>query len=449
MIVISVIAGCSIYTQTGTSLLHPTNTPAQKTQVMTSAPPTSSDASSMTAENQADIFIGYTYQGSDGNRVIQGSGSFQSKSPIEIELPGKPIWIVGVPYQNNVIWAVVLEDGKTVSYLSSDQGEIETNIQLAQLPPGMPPVLASSSNQFSLITVPFEDQSPFTHPIYLPQSDQRVYITIKGELIFVDSEDRQTAILHVNALPDARILFDENERLLMLSDPTEKYNHGVLGDQFEAASLTLIETQPEPRIKSKVILLEDEVIEGISPIWVDLDGNKDREIVVTVSDFDLGAGIVVFSEAGERLAEGSKMGRPYRWRHQIGYLNLGPGGENELAVVRTPHIGGVVEYYQYRDGELKIVAEYPGITSHKLGSRNLDMASIGDFDGDGGNELLLPNPDLTELVAVRRTPSGAEEAWRTAIGGVMSTNIAGVTYPNKSIAIAVGREDGILTLWMP
>jgi hypothetical protein len=77
------------------------------------------------------------------------------------------------------------------------------------------------------------------------------------------------------------------------------------------------------------------------------------------------------------------------------------------------------------------------------------MAAAGDFDGDGVNELLLPNPNLSELVAVRRTPSGAEQVWRLPIGGVMSTNLSGVTLSNGEIAIAVGREDGVFTLWLP
>ena len=54
--------------------------------------------------------------------------------------------------------------------------------------------------------------------------------------------------------------------------------------------------------------------------------------MVTVSDLDLGAGIVIFNETGERLAEGPKMGQPFRWRHQIGLENLGPGPGHESNV---------------------------------------------------------------------------------------------------------------------
>ena len=143
------------------------------------------------------------------------------------------------------------------------------------------------------------------------------------------------------------------------------------------------------------------------------------------------------------------MGQPYRWRHQIAMGPFGPGGENELAVVRTPHIGGVVEYYRFSEEGFHIVAKFSGITSHKIGSRNLDLAAAGDFDGDGRIELLLPSPDLTELVAVRRSTAGAENVWHLPIDGQLNTNLAGVTMPDGMIAIAVGRTDGVLKFWLP
>lgn len=390
-----------------------------------------------------------TNQSLDGNRIILGEGDLPSQAPIDIELPGIPLWVVGAPHESGIIWFISLDDGQSMAYFTSEDGEVETQSNPTDLPPGMPPFLQSNSVEYSLVTVPRLDQSPLTHPINLPLSSLRVYINQNGDLEFIDLSDHDVVTLDVNALPDARILLDEHDRLLLLTDPTEKYNHGVLGDNLEAASVTLIETQPTIQVVSVIEMPENEVIEGIAPIWIDITGDEQREIIVTVSDLNLGAGIVIFSENGERLAEGPKMGQPFRWRHQIGYGTLGSNGETELAVVRTPHIGGLVEYYQFSDGDLEIVAEYSGITSHIIGSRNLDMAAVGDFDGDQQIELLLPNPDLTELVAVRRSTSGAEEDWRISIGGKLNTNLAGVTLPNGEIALGVGRSDGVLRLWLP
>ena len=396
-----------------------------------------------------DTYDGLTYQSADGNRLIFGKANLPAHEPIEITLPGIPLWVVGAPYQDGSLWTVALQDGELVSLFASNGTVVEHPMENPDLPPGTPLQVRSSDEKYALISVPDAQQSNLTHPVYLPRTDSRAYITQVGEVKIIDSSDGELVTLQVNALPDARIIVDEQDRLLILSDPTDEYQHAVLGDSLEAKSITIINTQPTIEISSKIFLNNGKVIEGIAPIWVDITGDQIREIVVTVSDFNLGAGIEIFSEDGKLLAEGPKMGQPYRWRHQIAMGAFGPGGENELSVVRTPHIGGVVEYYHFSDGGFHIVAEFPGITSHKLGSRNLDLAAAGDFDGDGTIELLLPSPDLTELVAIRRSSSGAEYAWHLPIDGQMSTNLAGVTLPDGMIAIAVGRTDGVLKFWLP
>ncbi len=300
-----------------------------------------------------------------------------------------------------------------------------------------------------MVLVQDADQSPLSHPIYLPLSDNRAYITQNGRVNIINASGSVTASLDVNALPDARLLIDENDRLLVLTGPTGKYPHNVLGDQLEASGITLIETLPEPRVAGYFSVGDNEVIEGIAPIWIDLTGDGQKEIIITVSDLDLGAGIVVLDETGEIIAQGPKMGTSFRWRHQIAISNFGPLGEIELAVVRTPHIAGNVEFYRLKDGVFSIVAEFPGVTSHTIGSRNLDFAAAGDFDGDGISELMVLSPDLTEYIAIHRTVSGAEQSWRLPLDGILSSNLAGAPLPNGTFSIGAGRADNILRIWHP
>jgi hypothetical protein len=99
--------------------------------------------------------------------------------------------------------------------------------------------------------------------------------------------------------------------------------------------------------------------------------------------------------------------------------------------------------------DLRLVAQVPGYTSHMIDTRNLDMAAAGDFDGDGRMELLLPAQSRTELGAIRRTQGGAEVAWTIPIDGRVVTNLAAVTLSNGTLAVGVGREDGVLRLWLP
>jgi hypothetical protein len=117
-----------------------------------------------------------------------------------------------------------------------------------------------------------------------------------------------------------------------------------------------------------------------------------------------------------------------------------------LAVVRTPHIGGTVEFYSFEAGDPEIVATLSGYSTHTIGSRNLDGGVAGDFDGDGRVELLVPTDDRRTLAGIRRTDGGARETWRLPIGGDVSTNVLAVTGP-EGITVAVGRADGTVRLW--
>jgi hypothetical protein len=90
-----------------------------------------------------------------------------------------------------------------------------------------------------------------------------------------------------------------------------------------------------------------------------------------------------------------------------------------------------------------------GFTSHVIGTRNLDMGMAGDFDGDGRVEVLLPDQTRTELGGIRRVEGGAEVVWMIPVGGRVSTNLAAVELIDGSLAVGVGREDGVLRIWYP
>ena len=284
------------------------------------------------------------------------------------------------------------------------------------------------------------DDSGVTHPIMLPD----------GKLAFISENGftvGEQTLTDIEPLPDARLLQDENGRILLLTDPTDRYAHGVLGDSIEAASITLLETTPNLEVSSIIPIPEPRVIEGIAPIWVDWNNDGTREIIVTLADRDLGAQIVLYDEQGNQLAKGPAIGQGSRWRHQLAVAPFGPNGELELVDVLTPHIGGVVEFYQWQGERLEIVAQVRGYTSHVIGSRNLDLAVAADWDGNGRYQLLLPNQRRTELGAIQRTPDGAEVAWTLPIDGEMVTNLMGVTLEDGSLAAGLGRADGTLRIW--
>jgi len=330
----------------------------------------------------------------------------------------------------------------------SGDGYRQVDISPEQVPPGMPPLLQVKEDVPSLVLAPGADASPLTHPVVLREDPERiVYLANNGDLVIWDGDE--SARLTVNALPDARILVDERQRLLLLTDPTGRYDHGVLGDDIEAGSITLVETQPVPKVVQKIIIDPPSVIEGIAPMWVDFTGDGMREIIVTRSDVNQGAQTVVFNEDGGEVAAGPSIGLGYRWRNQLAVAPFGPHGELEFVDVLTPHISGVVEFYRLLGNRLEILAQQPGFTSHVIGTRNLDMALAGDFDGDGQVEVLLPSQDRLELGVISHTLDGAQVAWSLPVGGIVSTNLTAVSFPGGSIAVGVGREDGVLRVWVP
>jgi len=391
---------------------------------------------------------GRTYHAADGNRYVPGRGGLPEVKPLDIPLAGEPEWVVAAMGEAGSIWVAVLRDGRVQAFSVNGSGYEEIAVTPDRLPPGMPPLLKVEGSAPLLVTTPLADTSPLTHPVVVGGDDARIaYIAKNGDVVIWDG--KEIGRLPVNALPDARILVDESSRLLVLTDPTRRYDHGVLGDDLEAVGVTLIETQPSLRIASQIQIPPPAVIEGIAPIWSDINADGMREIILTRSTPSQGAQIVIFNEMGEEIAAGPSIGRGYRWRNQLALAPFGPNGGLELVDVLTPHLTGVVEFYQLHAGRLQVVAEVPGYTSHVIGTGNLDMALAGDFDGDGSVEVLLPDQTLTELGAINRTGDGAAAAWSVPLEGILATNLAAVSFPDGSLALGLGRDDGVLRVWLP
>ncbi len=391
--------------------------------------------------------VSYTYHRADGNRLVAGRGALPDAPFVDIALDGVPAWVVAAATGRSSVWAVVLEDGRVQAFRLAGSVYAPVAVGVESLFPGAPPALVIEAGlRPHLLWADAADASILTHPVML-HDGRLAYIAVDGDLVVQTGAESQR--LAVDALPDARLLVDEDDRLLLLNKPTARYGHGVLGDALEAAGVVLVETEPNLRVVSQLDFASPLVAEGIMPLWMDLDGDGQRDIIVTLSDEARGARVAVFAEDGTPLGEGRAFSRGFLWRHQLVFATFAGDGVGELAVVRTPHIGGVVEFYRARPGRLEVMAQLDGYTSHVIGSRNLDMALAGDFDGDGILELLLPNQELTHLGAVSRTSFGARLDWRVEIGGRATTNLAALQLDDGRLLVGVGHDGSALRIWIP
>lgn len=386
---------------------------------------------------------GFTHGQSSGNLVVSGEGGMPLSDAVDVPLGGPPVWVAGVPFREGMAWVVALEDGSVEDFYMETAGGIEPlEISPDRLPPGAPPLVESSGGPLELIGGP---GSPLTHP--LPVEGTLVGVSESGE-VFVESGG-EVAGTGVAALPDARFTQSPSGIVAFLSEPTERYAHGVLGDGVEAASITVADIGEDGEfvVRAEVSPESGGVFEEVSPMWVEAEGEE--FLAVSESAEGVGTRVALYAPDGSLAAAGPFVGEPFKWRHVLAAGPFGPDGEFEIAAVRTPHLDSTVEFYRpdFENGTLEISAEIPGYTSHRLGSRNLDTARAGDMDGDGAWELLVPDRTYTELAAIKRSQSGAEVAWTLPAEGEISTNIASATDEEGRASIAVGRSGGTLRIW--
>jgi len=385
----------------------------------------------------------YTHPQQTGNRTLPGVGDVRDAEPVTFDPEGTPQWLVAHPAEGGSQWTVVTEDGRASRWRVRD-GSPERVAEYDPLPAGTQPVVATGDGAPRPLRPP-GDMAPRTSPMVAPGDGEGppklLYVATDGALVVAG--ERRTR-LAVDALSDGRLAALGDGRYVLFAAPTDRYGHGALGDTTEGASLVAVDAT-EPEVVWETTLDAPTVFEGLQGLVADLDGDGDREIVTTVADTTNGARITVFDADGERLATGPVYGPG--WRHQLAVAPFAPDGHPELAVVRKPHVDRVVEFYRLDAGSLDIVATLSGFSTHTYGSRILDGALAADLDGDGRTELLVPTSDRRTLVAVRRTPDGAEVAWETPLDSHVTSNLTGVALPG-GVAIGVGTDDGV-SVWQP
>ena len=199
-----------------------------------------------------------------------------------------------------------------------------------------------------------------------------------------------------------------------LADPTSRYSHAVFGTTLNAESLLAVTRFGETY---QVTLPPERVFEDIEPRVIDLDRDALEEILVVESDRDKGASLAIYgtpigAKQLVKLGATPFIGRAQRWLHPLGAGDFDGDGWLDVALVETPHIGGSLVLYRYRQGRLSEFARFFGVSTHEIGSRELDTARV--VRGRLRDHLLAPDQSWHKLQLLTWRPTGIHRVkeWR-------------------------------------
>lgn len=185
-----------------------------------------------------------------------------------------------------------------------------------------------------------------------------------------------------------------------LGQPVKRYGHGILGDRIEAG--TLFARLSGGRVVAHRVDNRS-VFEDLTVRFADLDGDGQDELVVVQSDLQQGAALAVFGVRAGRLqgiARTPWIGTANRWLNPAGIADYDGDGRPEVALVRTPHIGGTLQFWQLAGGRMVAKGERHGFSNHRIGSRVLALSATLDWNRDGIMDLVLPEIGRRSLAVV-------------------------------------------------
>lgn len=229
-------------------------------------------------------------------------------------------------------------------------------------------------------------------------------------------------------------------RRAWLSGETGRYRHFVLGGEFEASSLVVEDTAGR---RYRLDAPEDAVFEDRRVRIADLDGDGRNEIAVVISRAGNGSALAVAGLRDGRfaiIAETEPNGRANRWLNPSGIGRFTGTGERQIAIVRTPHLSGVLEIYGFDGRSLVRRTRLEGYSTHRLGSRHQGMFAVIP-KRDGGDLLVVPVLNRRALAVLdfsRETP----EVARLPLGGAADGQMKVEREPGGRAMIEVRLEDG-------
>lgn len=224
-----------------------------------------------------------------------------------------------------------------------------------------------------------------------------------------------------NKTQGSDIIWIDEKSYVVLTGRTSKYPHAILGDAIES---TGFEVYSGNKLVGKHELSNNRVYETLRATVADIvPENPGKEIILTSSNELNGSRVELYKQTGDLLGASVSIGQGYRWLHILGAATFDNSSINYLAMVKTPHIGGKLELLTWNGESLVAAANYTYVSTHRIGSKNLNMAMLINADTSIGAEIILPTIDFRSLIFIKYTENRLVEINRFDLPEELLTNL--------------------------
>lgn len=225
------------------------------------------------------------------------------------------------------------------------------------------------------------------------------------------------------------------------ADPTDRYPHGVFGRPENAGALVVEDLRGRQAI---LRLPADSVFEDLTPRIADFNGDGQNDVLAIRSSVRAGAQIVVYRLAGGALFESAAtapIGRPNRWLSIAGIADYSGNRRPDIALVKTPHIGGILELMSFDRRQLRPVGRpVKGFSNHVFGSLVPSLSATATVNSDRIHDIVLPSQNRRSLKIVTAAGGSPRVIAEVPLDSAVVTGI-GVLDDGDPVFVA-GLEDG-------
>lgn len=224
-----------------------------------------------------------------------------------------------------------------------------------------------------------------------------------------------------HGLLDSEVSSSKTIKAAWLTGSTQRYRHGILGDETEASGLAVIDRKGK---RYDLKLDKNSVFEDRKVRIADLDKDGKEELIVVRSYLKSGAALAVYGIRNGKLmliAETPSIGISNRWLNPAVIADIDNDGKLEIAYVETPHIGGILHVLNLNND--KLVYKYKSFqtSNHGIGSRVQELASAVDWDADGVPDIVIPNANRSVMKVFSYANRKPKELASIDLGGAILT----------------------------